>query len=122
MNRAPFAGRGAPGPRALAATLALAAAACGAPPAETSAPPPPAPPPAPSAPKAPEPCDDGSCFRCGEGFCPPGFYCERPPATDRQACAWAPRCARAPSCSCLAPYLGGCRCEEREGAVYVSCD
>ncbi|HEU4538971.1 MAG TPA: hypothetical protein VFS00_32850, partial [Polyangiaceae bacterium] len=68
------------------------------------------------------PCDDGGCFRCGEGFCPLGFYCERPPSSERPACAWAPRCPRSPSCDCLAPYLGGCRCEEREGAAHVACE
>ncbi len=113
------------GPFALAGCAALALAGCGAPAVEAKAEPAPAPPPPPAPsppPPPPDPCDDGSCLRCGEGFCPLGFYCERPPGAQQPACAWAPRCARSPSCACLAPYLGGCRCEERDGGAHVTCE
>lgn len=67
-------------------------------------------------------CDDGSCFPCGGGVCPSGFYC----AVDRahQGCAWIPKCASKSSCECLAPVTkldASCACEERGGGVYVTC-
>jgi hypothetical protein len=68
-------------------------------------------------------CTEGSCFACGEGVCLPGSYCE----TDKgkQGCAWSPKCASKSSCACLAPMLkaeASCRCEEKQGGVYVTCD
>ena len=65
-------------------------------------------------------CDDGSCFLCGEGMCPKGFYCDEK-AAGGAACSWLPECAAQPSCGCLSKVLGAdCACSEKSGGVY--CD
>jgi hypothetical protein len=74
---------------------------------------------APSGPKKPS-CADGSCFDCGEGICPTGYYCEAAHGAPA-ACGWAPSCAQKPTCSCLAPLVKGCSCEEKNGAPLVTC-
>lgn len=73
---------------------------------------------APSGPRKPS-CSDGSCFECGDGICPSGFYCEATRAG--AACAWAPSCAQKPSCACLSQQLKGCTCEEKGGGPHVKC-
>jgi hypothetical protein len=73
----------------------------------------------PAGPRKPS-CADGTCFECGEGICPSGFYCETGKA-GKPACAWAAGCAEKPTCSCLAPFVKGCRCEEANGGPRVSC-
>ena len=74
-----------------------------------------------SAPVAPS-CDDGTCFRCGDGFCPKGFYCDKD-AQGGAACGWLPSCADEASCSCVKQAFGGsCSCEEASGGVMVDCD
>lgn len=70
---------------------------------------------------APSPCNDPGCFACGGGLCPSGFYCDEDVAGG-PACSWSPACAQEPDCACLTRELGGaCRCEARDGGVYVSC-
>jgi len=67
-------------------------------------------------------CDDGSCFRCGEGICPKGFYCESNGGVT--GCQWSTACAKAPTCACLQPMLKAdprCSCELRDGAAFVTC-
>lgn len=67
-------------------------------------------------------CDDGTCFRCGEGICPAGFYCESNGGVT--GCQWSPACAKTPSCACLKPAMNAdprCSCEERDGAAFVTC-
>lgn len=73
-----------------------------------------------AAPPPRDPCADGSCVACGEGICPAGFYCEK--AKGRAGCAWAAACADKPSCSCLAPHVKGCACEDKGGVAFVSCN
>jgi len=66
-------------------------------------------------------CSDGSCFECGSGLCPAGFYCDED-AVGGAACSWLPSCPQEPSCACVTRALGaGCRCEERAGGLHVSC-
>ena len=65
-------------------------------------------------------CADGTCFECGTGVCPKGFYCDEK-APGGAACAWLPECAASPSCSCVSRALDGCGCEERSGGVFASC-
>lgn len=77
-----------------------------------------------NAPATPQPpnCDDGTCFPCGDGICPKGFYCDRK-APDGPACSWLPACAKQASCSCVTKTLGsGCTCQSENGGVYVDCD
>ena len=74
----------------------------------------------PEAPQAPS-CDDGTCFSCGNGICPKGFYCDQK-APGGPACSWLPKCAKQASCSCVQHVLGsGCSCDEKNGGVYVDC-
>ena len=76
---------------------------------------------APAAPQAPS-CDDGTCFPCGDGICPKGFYCDRK-APGGPACSWLPACAKQASCSCVTKTLGsGCSCNAENGGVYVDCE
>lgn len=66
-----------------------------------------------------DPCADQSCFRCGDGICPKGFYCDEKAG----ACAWLPECPSEASCSCVKEGAGdGCSCEERSGGVYARCE
>lgn len=67
-----------------------------------------------------EPCADGSCFACGSGFCPPGFYCDEG-AQGGAACAWLPECAPKMTCDCIERVVSGCSCSERGGAPHLSC-
>jgi hypothetical protein len=71
---------------------------------------------------APPSCDDGTCFRCGAGICPKGFYCDED-ASGGAACGWLPSCAEEATCTCVKQTLGAsCRCEEQGGGVSVDCD
>src|SRR5688572_12979607 len=36
-------------------------------------------------------CADGTCFECGAGLCPKGFYCDEG-APGGAACSWLPEC------------------------------
>jgi hypothetical protein len=65
-------------------------------------------------------CADGTCFECGPGLCPKGFYCDQK-APGGAACAWLPECAQSPSCGCIERVLQGCACEERGGGIFVNC-
>ncbi|MCS6901555.1 MAG: hypothetical protein RMJ98_18085 [Myxococcales bacterium] len=75
----------------------------------------------PAAPKGPQgpSCEDGSCFVCGDGICPAGFYCQKSGGVT--GCAWAVECTPKPSCSCIGPLTRGCSCEERSGFPHVIC-
>ena len=67
-------------------------------------------------------CDDGTCFACGDGICPTGFYCDTNKGVT--GCAWIPSCVKTPSCDCLKPTLPrdqGCKCEDRKGVAFVTC-
>lgn len=64
-------------------------------------------------------CNDSTCFSCGEGLCPSGFYCD---AQAGPACSWLPECAKEPTCECIRRVLGaGCACEVRAGGPHVDC-
>ncbi|MFO0564464.1 MAG: hypothetical protein U0263_02320 [Polyangiaceae bacterium] len=66
-------------------------------------------------------CSDGTCFECGTGICPKGFYCDEK-APGGAACGWLPECATAATCACVKQGLGGdCTCSEKSGGVSVSC-
>ncbi|MBI3200265.1 MAG: hypothetical protein HYZ29_01910 [Myxococcales bacterium] len=66
-------------------------------------------------------CADGTCFECGAGLCPKGFYCDEK-ASGGAACAWLPECAQSATCACVEKALGsGCSCSEKAGGVSVSC-
>jgi hypothetical protein len=68
-------------------------------------------------------CADGSCFSCGEAVCLSGYYCAIGKAG--HGCAWVSSCASRSTCACLASTLSAnatCRCEEKNGGVYVTCD
>jgi hypothetical protein len=63
-------------------------------------------------------CSDGTCFQCGAGLCPSGFYCDEG-ARGGAACSWLPGCA---GCACLRDKLSPqCPCEERSGNAFVRC-
>lgn len=65
-------------------------------------------------------CNDGTCFRCGDGVCPQGSYCDQD-AQGGPACAWLSECSQAPTCSCVKKILGSsCSCDDSAG-VSVSC-
>ena len=67
-------------------------------------------------------CEDGTCFACGEVYCPNGFYCDDN-APGGAGCSWLPECAEAASCSCVESALGdGCACDEHDGGVHVQCE
>ena len=64
-------------------------------------------------------CDDGTCFRCGEGICPKGFYCDQ----SAGACSWLPSCPEEASCGCVQNALGSsCSCQEKGGGAMVRCE
>ena len=67
-----------------------------------------------------DPCADGSCFACGSGFCPPGFYCDES-AQGGPGCAWLPACAPKMTCSCIESEVSGCSCSESGGAPHLTC-
>jgi hypothetical protein len=71
---------------------------------------------------APSECEDGTCFACGDDYCPNGFYCDDN-APSGAGCSWLPECAEEATCSCVENALGeGCTCEERDGGVHVACE
>lgn len=66
-------------------------------------------------------CDDGTCFPCGEGFCPQGAYCDED-SQDGAACAWLAECSKTPDCACVTQALGSaCACDAAQGGPSVSC-
>ncbi len=75
----------------------------------------------PSTPAGPD-CSDGTCFECGDGLCPVGFYCdERAPGGP--ACSWLPECAEKATCSCVLGVLGSsCSCDDSDQGPRVSCE
>jgi hypothetical protein len=66
-------------------------------------------------------CADGSCFACGSGFCPAGFYCDES-ASGGPGCGWLPTCAPKATCACVELVLSDCSCKESDGATHVTCD
>ncbi|HMR05227.1 MAG TPA: hypothetical protein PKA88_05605 [Polyangiaceae bacterium] len=63
-------------------------------------------------------CQDGSCFVCGEGLCPKGFFCDQK-AAGGAACSWLPECAAQPTCACVSKVLADdCSCAEKSGGVF----
>ena len=67
-------------------------------------------------------CADGTCFACGDSYCPDGFFCHDN-APGGAGCSWLPECAETTTCSCVEAALGdGCTCEEREGGIHVTCE
>ena len=67
-------------------------------------------------------CDDATCFDCGETFCLPGWYCDET-IPGGPACSAVDECGQESSCGCVEAALGAdCRCEERNGGVFVRCD
>ena len=65
-------------------------------------------------------CSDGSCFKCGQALCLPGFYCDESAAVAN--CQWLSRCGKAAGCNCIEQTLGaGCSCAERNGGMFVKC-
>src|SRR6478735_3895944 len=73
-------------------------------------------------PEPPRPtCEDGTCFECGQGFCPRGAYCDGS-APGGAACAWIQECPGDPSCACLVRVLGSsCKCESGPSGPEVNC-
>lgn len=66
-------------------------------------------------------CDDGTCFVCGAGSCPQGWYCDES-AQGGAACSWLPECAKKTDCSCVSKVLGGgCSCSAQGGGLHVEC-
>ena len=67
-------------------------------------------------------CADGTCFTCGDDYCPTGFYCHDN-APGGAGCSWLPECAETATCSCVESALGDrCTCEERDGGIHVTCE
>jgi len=67
-------------------------------------------------------CSDGTCFVCGAGLCPTGFYCDEQ-AKNGPACGWLPECAEAANCGCVTGVLGsGCSCDDSNGGPSIRCD
>lgn len=72
-----------------------------------------------SAPRAA--CDDGTCFECGAGSCPQGWYCDES-AQGGPACSWLPQCGKKADCACVSKALGsGCSCAEEGGGPHAKC-
>jgi hypothetical protein len=68
---------------------------------------------------APDPCRDGTCFVCGDGICPLGYFCDE---SGEPACAWLPACAATATCPCVTAALGSaCTCQARGDGAFVSC-
>jgi hypothetical protein len=65
-------------------------------------------------------CADGSCFSCGSGVCPSGFYCDES-AQGGPGCGWLPTCAPKATCGCIEKVLPDCSCTETDGAPHVKC-
>ncbi len=67
-------------------------------------------------------CADDGCFDCGDGLCMQGWYCDLG-VRGGPACSFVPECEAQSGCTCVTSALGGgCRCEERDGGAYVTCD
>lgn len=66
-------------------------------------------------------CADGTCFACGAGYCPTGFYCDES-AKGGASCSWLPSCAGKSGCGCLGRALASCKCEDSQGGPHVRCD
>jgi len=67
-------------------------------------------------------CTDEGCFDCGESFCLQGWYCDLG-VRGGPACSFVPECETRSNCACVTAVLGGgCRCDERDGGAYVTCD
>ena len=73
------------------------------------------------APPAAKRCDDGTCFACGAGYCPAGFYCDES-VKGGASCSWLPSCTAKSGCGCLSRALGACKCEDAQGGPHVRCD
>src|SRR5262245_30809143 len=39
-------------------------------------------------------CNDATCFSCGSGYCPTGWYCDES-GSGGAACSWLPDCGKA---------------------------
>lgn len=65
-------------------------------------------------------CADGTCFACGAGYCPSGFYCDES-AKGGASCSWLPACTGKSECGCLSRALSGCKCDSGDGP-HVRCD
>lgn len=65
-------------------------------------------------------CTDGTCFPCGSGYCPNGFYCDLN-AKGGAACSWLLACAKDASCSCVTRAFGACTCATEGGGAQLSC-
>jgi hypothetical protein len=74
-----------------------------------------APPPSPA-----DRCTDGTCFPCGNGYCPNGFYCDLG-TKGGAACSWLPACAKDASCTCVTRAFGSCTCATEGGGAHLSC-
>jgi hypothetical protein len=69
----------------------------------------------------PAACNDATCFSCGSGYCPSGWYCDES-GSGGPACSWLPACGKASSCECVLKTLGkACSCEDQGGGPHVSC-
>src|SRR5258707_10172659 len=65
-------------------------------------------------------CTDGTCFPCGSGYCPNGFYCDLG-TKGGAACGWLPACAKEASCACVTRAFGACTCATESGGAQLSC-
>ncbi|HWA70910.1 MAG TPA: hypothetical protein VG937_01175 [Polyangiaceae bacterium] len=66
-------------------------------------------------------CEDGTCFECGSGTCPQGWYCDEN-AKGGAACSWLPECGKKLDCACIEKTLGsGCACSEADSGLHVTC-
>jgi hypothetical protein len=53
---------------------------------------------------------------------PAGWYCDLG-VRGGPACSFVPECETRSNCACVTAVLGGgCRCDERDGGAYVTCD
>jgi len=66
-------------------------------------------------------CADGTCFACGTGYCPNGFYCDES-VKGGASCSWLPSCTGKSGCGCLGRALTSCKCEDAQGGPHVRCD
>ena len=66
-------------------------------------------------------CADGTCFACGAGYCPNGFYCDES-AKGGALCSWLPNCTGKSGCGCLGRTLTTCKCEDAQGGPHVRCE
>jgi hypothetical protein len=66
-------------------------------------------------------CEDGTCFECGSGMCPQGWYCDEN-TQGGAACSWLPECGKKLDCACVGKALGSaCACSEAQGGLHVKC-